>query len=89
MRQQLYLERKKHLQRGDFSLTDEEGKLAKYLINMSEMGFGLTRDGVMGMAFKIVSKSQRPHPFKNGSAGRGWFEGFLKADSHCRVNVSC
>ena len=45
---------------------------------MSEMGFGLTRDGVMGMAFKIVSKSQRPHPFKNGSAGRGWFEDFLR-----------
>ena len=56
-------------------LTDEEeDRLSDYLIRMSEMGFGLTREGVMGMAFKIVSKTQRPHPFKNGSAGRAWFE---------------
>ena len=54
---------------------EEEDRLAEYLIKMSEMGFGLTKEGVMGMAFSIVNKSKRLHPFKNGSAGRAWFEG--------------
>ena len=42
------------------------------------MGFGLTKEGVMGMAFSIVNKSQCFHPLKNGSAGRAWFEGFVR-----------
>ena len=42
------------------------------------MGFVLTKEGVMSMAFTIVSKSQREHPFKNGTAGRAWFEGFMR-----------
>lgn len=46
---------------------------------MSEIGFGLTRDGVMGMAFSTVRKTKRPHPFKNGSARRARrFEGFFR-----------
>lgn len=42
------------------------------------MGFGLTRDGVMGMAFSIVSKTECPHHFRIGSAGRAWLEEFLR-----------
>ena len=34
---------------------EEEDKLAEYLIKMSEMGFSLTKEGVMGMAFSSVS----------------------------------
>ena len=64
---------------------EEEDRLADYLIKMSEMGFGLLRDGVMGMAFNIVSKSQRPHPFKNGSAGRAWFDGFIRRHPHLTI----
>ena len=56
---------------------EEEEKLSKYLVQMADMGFGLTREGVMGMAYAIVEKSQRNHPFKNGMAGRSWFEGFM------------
>ena len=60
-------------------LTDEEEtRLATYLIEMSDMGYGLTREGVMGLAYSIVEKAKRPHPFQNGSAGRAWFEGFLR-----------
>jgi hypothetical protein len=67
-------------------LTDEEEeRLAEYLIKISEMGFGLTKEGVMGMAFKIVEKSQRPHPFKNGHAGRAWFDGFMKRHSKLTI----
>ena len=57
---------------------EEETKFADYLLQMSEMGCGLTREGVMGLAYSIVEKSKRPHPFQNGSAGRAWFEGFMR-----------
>lgn len=30
----------------------------------------------MAVAFKIVEASGRKHPFKDGSAGRAWFDGF-------------
>ena len=58
-------------------LTDvEEEKLAEYLVQMADMGFGVSREGVMGMAYTIVTKSQRKHPFSKDTAGRAWFEGF-------------
>ena len=38
----------------------------------------MTREGVMGSAYSIAKKSKRPHPFENGSAGRAWFEGFMR-----------
>ena len=31
----------------------------------------------MAMAFAIVEKTGRDHPFKSGHAGRGWYEGFM------------
>ena len=43
---------------------------------MADMGFGLTKEDIMNIAFRIVDKSGRNHPFSNGMAGRGWFEGF-------------
>ena len=55
---------------------EEEDRLNTYLIQMAEMGFGLTSEDVMQMAYIIVDKSWRAHPFTNGKAGRGWFEGF-------------
>ena len=78
---------------------DEEARLADYLITMADMGFGLTREDVMGMAFAIVEKTQRPHPFENGHAGRGWYEAFMarhpklslrtpQALSYCRARSS-
>ena len=57
---------------------EEEQALAEYCIKMSDIGFGLGRDDVMRAAFAIVEKSGRPHSFKNGMAGRGWWEGFMR-----------
>ena len=54
---------------------DEEVKLVNYIIEMSDMGFGLTRQDVMQIAYQIVTKSGRPHLFY-GSAGPSWFESF-------------
>lgn len=57
---------------------DEEEKLARYLVQMADMGFGVTREGIMGIAYSIAEKSECSHPFKNGAAGRAWFEGFMR-----------
>ena len=56
--------------------TPVEDRLVEYLINMADMGFGLSRQEVMCLAFKIAETSGINHPFKNGSAGRKWFDSF-------------
>ena len=50
---------------------DEKEQLVSYLIEMSDMGFGLSRDDVMNC--RII---RRKHPFTNGSAGQLWMDGF-------------
>ena len=45
---------------------EEEDRVAQYLLKMSQMGFGLTKKAVMGIAFSIASKSGWKHPFQNG-----------------------
>ncbi len=55
---------------------EEEDALAHYVIEMVSMGFGLSREDVMSLAFVIAEKSGKKHPFQNGMAGRGWFDGF-------------
>lgn len=57
--------------------SEEEAHLAEYCVTMADMGFGLTREGIMAMAFAIADKAGRIHPFKSGHAGRGWYEGFV------------
>ena len=70
---------------------EEEEQLASYLIQMSEMGFGLSRDTVMHLAYNVVEKARRKHLFKDEKAGCAWFDGlhrrkqlFVKCD-----NVMC
>lgn len=57
--------------------TEEETRLAKYLVDMVDMGFGLSREDVMAMAFNIAERMHKNHPFKDGFAGRGWYDGFM------------
>ena len=54
----------------------EKEELASYCVKMADMGFGLSRSDVMTVAFKIAEGSGRKHPFKDGAAGRAWFDGF-------------
>ena len=49
--------------------SEEEACLAEYGVAMADMGFGLTQEGVMAMAFAIVEKTGRNHPFRSGHAG--------------------
>ena len=55
---------------------EEEDLLSKYVVDMADMGFGLSREDVMRMAFVIAEKTGKQHPFKDERAGRGWYEGF-------------
>ena len=57
---------------------EEEELLASYLVQMSEIGFGLSRDTVMRLAYNIAEKIKRKHPFKDEKAGRAWFDGFRR-----------
>lgn len=55
---------------------EEEDRLCKYIIEMADIGFGLTREDIMQIAYRILEKNHRKHPFHDGMAGRGRFEGF-------------
>jgi len=55
-----------------------EERLASYVVHMSDMGFGLSRQDVMCLAFQLADRSGIEHPFKDGTAGRKWFDGFLQ-----------
>ena len=48
------------------------------LLDMADMGYGLTIEDVKMVAYRIVVGSGRSHPFKEGSTGRDWYEGFLR-----------
>ena len=55
---------------------EEEDLLCEYIINIADMGYGLTREDVQRLACKIAEKTGRKHLFKDGKAGRGWFDDF-------------
>ena len=56
----------------------EEDTHVMYLIEMADKGYGLTRETVMELVFKIVDKTGRKNPFQGGKAGRAWFERFKR-----------
>ena len=69
-------------------LTEEEEKrLAVYIADMAEMGFGLTKEDILRLAFRIVDKTGRQHPFKDGLAGRAWFEGFKSRHTNLTIRT--
>lgn len=57
---------------------EEEDELCNYCFAMCDMGYGLTVEDVKRVAFEIASNSGRPHLFKDGKAGRDWYEGFMR-----------
>ena len=64
---------------------EEELKVYEYLVSMADMGYGLTRDVVMQLAYVIAEKSHRKHPFTGESAGRSWLDGFRRR--HPRLTI--
>ena len=64
---------------------EEEDQLAKYLIEMADMGFGLSPDTVKRLAHRIAEKSGRKHPFlvprrsMGGERKNAWYTLFAHA----------
>ena len=56
---------------------EQEDQLSEHLVKVSEMGFGLTRDYILHLAFNMAELTGQSHRFREGKAGRGWFEGFM------------
>ena len=63
---------------GTMLTEEEDGHLALYLVQITDMGFGWSRDTVVRLAYKILDKAQQKHPFKDEKAGRAWFDGFVR-----------
>ena len=41
----------------------------------------------MNLAYRIVEKTGRAHPFTGESAGRSWFEGFMRRNPSLTVRT--
>ena len=66
---------------------EEEDAIVRYLIEMADMGYGLTREVVTKMVYVYVSKCGRENPFKNETAGRWWFQGFKSRHPNLTVRM--
>ena len=64
----------------------EKEKLSNYCIQMADMYFSLLKEVVMHSTFLLAEKSGLKHPFKNGKAGRAWFEGFLSRNPQLSIH---
>ena len=62
---------------------EEENELVDYVVQMANMGFGLTRGDLQLIAYRLAERLGKSHPFLNRMAGRGWLEGFLAR--YCRL----
>ena len=56
----------------------EELRLAKYVVDMADMGFGLSCNDIRSAAYKVAEACGKPHPFHDEMAGRAWLDGFFK-----------
>lgn len=69
----IVLGRYKHV----FSEKDEL-KLVKYLTEMDDRFFGLTRSELRTLALQFAKHHGIRHPFSSLGAGKGWLKGFLE-----------
>ena len=64
----------------------EEQRIVDYAIQMSKIGYGLTRERILEMVKKILDKDGRPNPFKENLPGRKWWELFLQRHPQLSVH---
>ncbi|XP_046568265.1 uncharacterized protein LOC124276668 [Haliotis rubra] len=56
----------------------EENRLADWVVDMSRIGYGRTREELLTTVQNILDVDNRVNPFKNNKPGKDWFYGFLK-----------
>ena len=56
----------------------EEDKIVEYIMHMSRIGYGRTKEHVTNIVKEILEKEGRPNPFKNNVPGKKWWSLFLK-----------
>ena len=66
---------------------EEEDMVYDYLVQMSDMGYGLSRETVMSIAYKVAEKLKKQHPFTGESAGRSWLDGFRRRHPNITIRT--
>ena len=70
-------------------LSPSEGdRLAKWLIDMSKVGYGRSRQELIETVRKIMKADGRPNPFPDDRSGKDWFYGFMNRYPQSRYNPS-
>ena len=70
-------------------LTNEEEKvLVEWVVNMTRIGYGRTRDQLTMMVKAILDKDGRPNPFKDNRPGKFWLRAFMKRHPELTVRKS-
>ena len=57
---------------------DEEKALVEYVLHMSRIGYGRTKEQLQDIVQEILKKDGRPNPFKNDRPGDKWWKLFVK-----------
>ena len=57
---------------------DEERKIVDWAVEMSQIGYGRTKEQILLAVQKIVVADKRPNPFTNDRSGNKWWLRFLK-----------
>ncbi len=66
-------------------LTDkEEERLARWIVDMSRIGYGRTRQELLGTVKRIIDADGRKTPFKDNKPGKDWYYGFVKRHPEIR-----
>lgn len=63
----------------------EERMLAKYVLDMAQLGCPLNKQALKDSVQKILRHLQRPNPFKDDRPGETWYKSFLNRNPAVRL----
>lgn len=65
----------------------EEDELVKWIVDMSEIGYGQCRQQVCLMVKKILDRDHRANPFPDNMPGKDWWHGFLRRNPQLSIRT--
>ena len=63
----------------------EENRLADWLIELAQRGFGRSKDDLLDAVKKLVEKDERKTPFVKNRPGDRWYRSFMKRNPSVRL----